>query len=322
MLSAIARALDNPFGALCTIFLGALTQSFKAQSETADEVNVGVWIYALEQACLVLSQHARHRPVMFCTFGVVDTYLITLHSTGDMSKAAKAAEAREDTKNDLGARLMCAFFAGLVGPINGKAEQGSDVDEAIETVKEQREEGQSDRVGPDSAGEGLQAEVVDETLQEERPVGPTSEMQEPVQTSSEEKNVGASEAAVSTDLPESSTKESAGRGGLVASLGAALGLTSKEETSKQESAQPAPTDEGQVSEASRDAIVDALQIKQSDFDAAMEGIRSREPIPLPTRQVEETTLLDMVRQQIETLGISSKDESAAKDADEEEYELV
>jgi hypothetical protein len=78
-----------------------------------------------------------------------------------------------------------------------------------------------------------------------------------------------------------------------------------------------------MTEASRGAIVDALQINHSDFDAAMQGIRSRERVPIPTRQTDKMTLLDIVRQQIETLAISSKEEAATeKDVDEDEYELV
>ena len=351
MLSAAAPALDNPFGALVTIFLIALGQSFRKQSETAEEVNIGVWVYALEQAFQELSEYANHRPAMAPTLDVLDQFIQTLHSTGDVLKAAKAAEKSIEPVTSTGAQLLCAFFAGLAGPLNGKVGQISAVEEAAEVVEEEREQGHSGKEveakAKDSstdaraarepeidqelkrlyedrrlrsarkskggatssgiaaeadtegrAGEGLQVEVLDQTLREESPPIQTSKKREQTEMLAEQKHKEVSEEAT------------------------ALGLTSKEVT-LEEQAQPVLADDGQVTEASRDAIVDALQIKYSDFDAAMEGIRSREPIPLPTRQIEEMTLLDMVRQQIETLSASSKEGAAAeKDADEEEYELV
>jgi dihydroxyacetone kinase len=331
MLSATAPALDNPFGALVTIFFIALIQSFRKQSETADEVNVGLWVYALEDAFQELSQYANHRPAMASMLGALDTFMQTLHSTGDLSKAAKAAEQSPGAATDTGARLLCAFFAGLAGPVNGRLEQGSVGEEKPEVGEEERQQGQAGKEveaeadhssTEGNAVDGLQAEVLDQSLQEESSPVPNAGEVEQSTTSAEEKHLVTSDAAtVSPASPEPPTKEPASRQGMIASLGAALGLTSREATPQE--AKPVPTDEGQVTEASRDAIVDALQIKRSDFDAAIEGIRSRERVPLPTRQIEETTLLDMVRQQIETLGVSSKEEAGAeKDEDEEEYELV
>jgi hypothetical protein len=205
-----------------------------------------------------------------------------------------------------------------------------------EEDRRERDAGNSNRVSStsgtnveddkeDGAKEGLRAEVVDQTLQEENSLTQPFEELEKVATSAEEKHIEAMDAAKNSPRSTSPiNKETAKPPGLVASLGAALGLATKEVSPKEDAAQPpVSTEEGQMTEASRDAIVDALQINHSDFDAAMEGIRSRERVPLPTRQMDETTLLDMVRQQIETLGISSKEEAAAeKDVDEDEYELV
>jgi hypothetical protein len=369
MLSAAAPALDNPFGALCTIFLIALTQSFRKQSETTDEVNIGVWVYALEEAFQELSQYANHRPAMAPTLDALNGFVQKLHSTGDISKAAKAADQSPGTATNTGAQLLCAFFAGLTGSVNGKPEQSSDLEkesEATEKDREQIQSGQdteaenkrlpadaraareqeierdserlyeedrrereaekSNRVSNRSgttvedgkeggAREGLQAEEGDQTLREENLLAQPSEELEKAATSAEEKDIEAMDAA---------NKDTARPPGLIASLGAAPGLASREVLPKEDAAQPPVlSEEYQVTEASRDTIVDALQINHSDFDAAMEGIRSRERVPLPTRQMDKTTLLDMVRQQIETLGISSKEEAVAeKDVDEDEYELV
>jgi len=136
------------------------------------------------------------------------------------------------------------------------------------------------------------------------------------------------------------------RPGIIASLGAALGLTSTETASEptpkqeQEQAQQIPATEalaGDVPEASRDAIVDELHIQHADFDAALESIRSRQSYPESSSRSEVPSLLDLVRQQIQSLGVSSDakeggepavssqdeaQEAAGKDADEEEYELV
>jgi hypothetical protein len=376
MLSAAALALDNPFGALCTIFLIALTKSFRKQSETADEVNIGVWVYALEEAFQELSQYANHRPAMVPTLGALDGFVQKLHSTGDISKAAKAADQGPGTATNTGAQLLCAFFAGLAGPLNGKSEQSSDPDKHSEAREKEREQVQSgqdtgaeikcpstdaraareqeierdserhcegrrerearrlSRVNNRSdtpaendkegcAREGLLAEAVGQTLREETSLAQPFEELEKVATSMEERHIEAMDTADNSPGSASPTKEIAKPPGLITSLGAALGLTSRKVLPTEGAGQrPVSTEEGQVTEASRDAIVDALQINHSDFDAAMEGIRSREKVPLPTRQMDETTLLDMVRQQIETLGISSEEAATEKEVDEDEYELV
>jgi hypothetical protein len=379
MLSAAAPALDNPFGALCTIFLIALTKSFRKQSETTDEANIGVWVYALEEAFQELSQYANHRPAMVPTLDALDGFVQKLHSTGDISKAAKAADQSPGTATNAGAQLLCAFLAGLAGPLNGKSEQRSDLDKPSEALGKEREHVPSsqgaeaeikwssadariarerkmerdsghldeedrqeceaekpDRVSNGSgtaveddkesdARDGLRAEVVDQTLREENPLAQSSEGLEKVATSAEEKHREAMDAA--NNSPGSASpinNEIAKPPGLITSLGAALGLTSRNVLPKEDAAQPPVSiEEGQVTDASRDKIVDALQINHSEFDAAMEGTRSRESLPRPTRRMDETTLLDMVRQQIETLGISSSDEAVAeKGVDEDEYELV
>jgi hypothetical protein len=375
MLSAAAPALDNPFGALCTIFLIALAKSFKKQSETADEVNIGVWVYALEEAFHELSQYANHRPTMVPTLGALDGFVQKLHSTGDISKAAKAADQGPGTATNTGAQLLCAFFAGLVGPLNGKSEQSSDPDKRSEAGEKEREQVQSgqdtgaeikcpstdaraareqeidrDSESPCEGGRerearrlsrannrsgtpaeddkegcarGLLAEPVDQTLREENSLAQPFEELEKVATSMEERHIEAMDAADNSPGSASPTKEIAKPPGLITSLGAALGLTSRKVLPTEGAGQPpVSTEEGQVTEASRDAIVDALQINHSDFDAAMEGIRSRERVPLPTRQMDETTLLDIVRQQVEKLGISSEEVATEKDVDEDEYELV
>lgn len=332
MLSAVAPALDNPFGAVVTIFFVALTQSFRRQSETADEANVGVWVYALEDAYAELSEYANNRPAMASALEAFDTFLQTLHSTGDVSKAAKTAEQSDNTATDLGARLLCAFFSGLTGPANGKLVQDAVLEEKRKAGEEQQEhdlggrhvEAEVESSSDAKATECLLAEIPDQILQEEGDSPPkTSEKPEQPAISTDEKHLTATETA-SARSPESPSKEPASRPGVMASLTAALVLSRNQETAKGEAvAQPTRTDKIQVTEASHDAIVDALQIQPSDSNAAIESIRSRERVPLPTRQMEETTLVDMVRQQIKTLDASSNEEALVeRDADEDEYEFV
>lgn len=334
ILSAVAPALDNPFGAVVTIFFIALTQSFQRQSETAEEVNVGVWIYALEDAYAELSEYANHRPAMASTLEAFDTFLQVLHSTGDVPKAAKAAEQSSDTATDLGARLLCAFFAGLTRPVKGKlvqdpvAEEKRKDGEDLEPDQGAREvEAEAESPSDAKAAKGLQAEVPDQSLQHEAdsPVERSNEPEAPATSAGDKHVTTTEEVSAAPPSPASPSQEPAGRTGVMTSLGAALDLRRKDGMPKEEeaAAQPAPTDTSQVTEASRDTRVNALETQQSDFDAAIEGIRSRERVPLPTRPTEETTLLDMVRQQIETLGASSKEEAVVeRDADEEEYEFV
>jgi hypothetical protein len=342
ILSAVAPALDNPVGAVVTIFFIALTQSFQRQSETAEEVNVGVWVYALEDAYAELSEYANHRPAMASTLEAFDTFLQVLHSTGDVPKAAKAAEQSPYPATDLGARLLCAFFAGLTGPVKGKLVQdpvaeekrqdGEDLEQdqgarKVEAEAESPSDAEAESPSDAKAAKGLQAEVPDQCLQQEAdsPVERSKEPEAPATSAGDTHFTATEDVSAAPPSPESPSHEPAGRAGVMTSLGAALDMRRKDGLPKEEeaAAQPAPTDTSQVTAASRDTRVDALQTQQSDFDAAIEGIRSRERVPLPTRPMEETTLLDMVRQQIETLGASSKEEAVvAGDADEEEYEFV
>jgi len=279
------------------------------------------------------------------TLNALDVFMQKLHSTGDISKAAKAANQSPGTATNIGAQLLCAFFAGLAGPVNGKAEQSSDLEKQSEAREKDREQVQSGqdteaeikRLSTDAVAAREQEIERDlERLHEEDRREREAEKSNRVSNRSgtiveDDKEGDAREGIEAMDAANNSTgsaspinKETAKPPGLIASLGAAFGLASRDVLPKEDAAQPLVSNEGyQVTEASRDAIVDALQINHSDFDAAMEGIRSRERVPLPTRQMEKTTLLDMVRQQVETLGISSKEEVAAeKDVDEDEYELV
>jgi hypothetical protein len=172
----------------------------------------------------------------------------------------------------------------------------------------------------------MQADVPDQGLQEGYTLVENSQEPEQSTVSADDWHLtNTDEVSLSPPFPESPSKEPASRPGLIATLGATLGLARKEGAPKEKAAtaQPAPIGKSQVTEASRDATVDALQIERSDFNAATEGIRGRERVPLPTRQMEETTLLDMVRQQIETLSTSPKGEAVVeRDADGVEYEFV
>ena len=97
----------------------------------------------------------------------------------------------------------------------------------------------------------------------------------------------------------------------------------------------APTPAEQAEEH-KESIVDALQIKEADFNAAIESIRQRELVPRPTRQLDDSSLIDMVREQVKALGMTeedgSKQESGAVEDSEkhesdrpeldEDYEMV
>lgn len=324
MLSATAPALDNPFGALATIFFTGLTQSFRNQSETAVEVNIGLWVYALEDAFQELLQYANHRPAMASMLCALEAFVQTLHRTGDLSKAAGAAEQSPDAATDLSAQLLCAFFAGLVRPVNGKLEQGLDVDNKAERGGEE----QKGHPGPDteaSAEKGLQAEVLDHSLREEGSTVQMSETREQSKTSAEQTEIEAATTCLESPVP--TTESAAGHSSATAPRDAPLGLIGTETSSNQD-VQPRTTEEAQVTPSqiahpSQDDIVDVRQVRRSQFDTAIGDIPRRQRVPLPTRQIETTSLLDLVRQQMEALAVATNLEDAPEqDPDEEEYEFV
>jgi len=202
-------------------------------------------------------------------------------------------------------------------------------------------------INPDAVDNTASADKVDKPSDLDKPNRPT-------EVDEVDKHANPAEAAKpqeqaepmpqQTSPPKSRTTSP--RPGIIASLGAALGLTSTETASEPtpeqepEQAKQIPATEalaGDVPEASRDAIVDELHIRHADFDAALESIRSRQTYPESSSRSEVPSLLDVIRQQIQSLGVSSDAkeggepavpsqdetrEAAGQDADEEEYELV
>lgn len=326
IFSAIMPALDNPFGALVTIFFIALTQSFNKQSETADEVNVGLWVYALEDAYQELSEYAKHRPAMASTLEVFATFLQTLHSTGQVSKAADAAEQSPYADIDLAGRLLCAFLAGLAGPLDGALLQQDDVEEEGEAGEEHKHDWPATKAGiepePPSANKArgsLQTDMPEEDLEEKVcPPKSSKKQEESAPSATEQPYTITDKASSSPQLPESPSADAARGSGVIVSLGAVLGLPSSGTPPKKEvaAAEMVRTDESQLAG-------DSGPIQHSNFDTTIAGIPSRQQVPIPSRQMDETTLMDIVQQQIETIRVSSEGKVAGqRDLDEEEYEFV
>lgn len=111
--SCIAPLTTDPVGTMCNIFLIGLTQSFHKQSDTTDEVNIGVWVYAIDHAFGLLKQYANDRADTKSPMNALEAFVKTLHSTGSLQKAAEAAREKSLSATDRGTRILCAFLSGL-----------------------------------------------------------------------------------------------------------------------------------------------------------------------------------------------------------------
>lgn len=104
--------MDGTSGALYCIFLNALTQSFKIQSQTCKIVDVKFWSKALTHASDAL---AKYTPAQAGDRTVIDAlapFIQTLHRTGSVAEAASAGKAGAERTKDLKARLGRSVYVG------------------------------------------------------------------------------------------------------------------------------------------------------------------------------------------------------------------
>jgi dihydroxyacetone kinase len=134
MVPVVEREMDGTSGALYAIFLNALVAALRAQGQ--GEATPAVWAAALRESCDALSKYTPARPGDRTLIDALYPFVETLEETGDVSKAAEAAQrAAEGTKGmraslgrtvyiggsgfeqvpDPGAWGLASFFLGLAG---------------------------------------------------------------------------------------------------------------------------------------------------------------------------------------------------------------
>ncbi|KAK0626540.1 Dak1 domain-containing protein [Immersiella caudata] len=134
IVPVVEMSMDGTSGALYAIFLNSLVASLKSQLH--GEVNARVWAAALKQSCEALSKYTPARPGDRTLIDALYPFVGVLETTGDVKKAAEAAqEAAAKTKGmkaslgrtvyvggsgfeevpDPGAWGLASFFLGLAG---------------------------------------------------------------------------------------------------------------------------------------------------------------------------------------------------------------
>ncbi|KAL2118393.1 hypothetical protein VTJ04DRAFT_8053 [Mycothermus thermophilus] len=134
IVPVVEREMDGTSGALYAIFLNALVAALRAQGQ--GEATPAVWAAALRESCDALSKYTPARPGDRTLIDALYPFVETLEETGDVRKAAEAAQrAAEGTKGmraslgrtvyiggsgfeqvpDPGAWGLASFFLGLAG---------------------------------------------------------------------------------------------------------------------------------------------------------------------------------------------------------------
>ncbi|KAK4155467.1 Dak1 domain-containing protein [Chaetomidium leptoderma] len=130
----VEKEMDGTSGAIYAIFLNALLASLRSQGQ--GEASPKVWASALQQSCEALSKYTPARPGDRTLIDALYPFVQVLEKTGDVKKAAEAAQnAAEGTKGmkaslgrtvyiggsgfeqvpDPGAWGLAGFFLGLAG---------------------------------------------------------------------------------------------------------------------------------------------------------------------------------------------------------------
>jgi dihydroxyacetone kinase len=134
IVPVVENNMDGTSGALYAIFLNALVHALRGQG--SGQATPKVWAAALKQTCDALSRYTPARPGDRTLVDALYPFVDVLERTGDVKKAADAAQkAAEDTKGmqaslgrsvyvggsgyeevpDPGAWGLATFFLGLAG---------------------------------------------------------------------------------------------------------------------------------------------------------------------------------------------------------------
>jgi dihydroxyacetone kinase len=108
--------MDGTSGALYAIFLNALATGIRNQSSTQlEQVQVGIWAKALESALTALSKYTPAKPGDRTLVDALHPFVGTLAHTGNVQRAAKAAEDGAKKTRGMKASLGRSVYVGGEG---------------------------------------------------------------------------------------------------------------------------------------------------------------------------------------------------------------
>jgi len=123
VIKAVENTMDGTSGALFAIFLNALASGVRAQSPTSsspaaevrEQMQVGIWARALESSMQALGKYTPAQPGDRTLIDALHPFVGTLSRTGNIQKAAEAAnEGAKKTKN-MKASLGRSVYVGGEG---------------------------------------------------------------------------------------------------------------------------------------------------------------------------------------------------------------
>jgi len=119
----IENTMDGTSGALYAIFLNALAAGVRAQSptsssaaaEVSENMQVGIWARGLEAAMKALGKYTPAQPGDRTLVDALDPFVGILSRTGNVQKAAEAAEEGSKKTKDMKASLGRSVYVGGEG---------------------------------------------------------------------------------------------------------------------------------------------------------------------------------------------------------------
>ncbi|QDS76070.1 hypothetical protein FKW77_005877 [Venturia effusa] len=123
IIKAVENTMDGTSGALYAIFLNALASGVRSQSPTSsspaaevkEQMQVGIWARALESSMTALSKYTPAQPGDRTLVDALYPFVGTLSRTGNVQKAAEAAEEGAKKTKAMKASLGRTVYVGGEG---------------------------------------------------------------------------------------------------------------------------------------------------------------------------------------------------------------
>jgi dihydroxyacetone kinase len=116
IIQVVENTMDGTSGALYAIFLNALAHGVREQSGSQmEKIQTGIWAKALESSIQALSKYTPAQPGDRTLMDALDPFVGTLSHTGDVAKAARAAEEGAKKTKGMKASLGRTVYVGGEG---------------------------------------------------------------------------------------------------------------------------------------------------------------------------------------------------------------
>ena len=117
IINVVESTMDGTSGAIYAIFLNAVSQGMSQQSPKAgtEEVQVGMWAHALESSLASVGKYTPAKPGDRTLMDALYPFVSTLSRSGDIHRAAEAAEAGAQSTKGMKPSLGRTVYVGGEG---------------------------------------------------------------------------------------------------------------------------------------------------------------------------------------------------------------